>query len=268
MPLYKVKLEDAKLHVAKGNSKIGKTIYSFSTLPGDVNHLLYANKVLLTDLPGTCTNLCEGCFGACYAVNSAKLHHNAVIKAWADNTLLLRYKPSILFDQINALINEKNKKYYETHNEKDIKIKTWRWNVSGEIQNVTELALMNILAKKHPEVMFGIYTKNFKAVETLLDALGDTQPNFVINISQWHHVADDFLKKYVDKVNIFEYDDSNLKNHGLSEEDVARLSKISHCPAVTKQGTHAKTPNGDPITCDMCRRCYTKTGKATAVYSH
>lgn len=268
MALYQIKLEDAKLHVAKGNSKIGKTIYSFSTLPGNVNHLLYAKGVLLTDIPGTCTNLCEGCFGACYAVNSARLHHNAVIRAWAENTLLLRNKPDVLFDQINAMINEKNKKYYKTKDLKDLKITTWRWNVSGEIQNVTELALMNALAKKHPEVMFGIYTKNFEAVETLLDALGDTQPNFVINISQWHHVADDFLKKYVDKCNVFEYDDSNLKNHNLNQNDVERLSKIQHCPAVTKNGTHAKAPNGNPITCDMCKRCYTKTGKTTAVYSH
>ena len=268
MALYVIKLEDAKLHVTKGNSKIGKTIYNFSTLPGNSEHLLYAKGVLLTDIPGTCTNLCDGCFGACYAVNSARLHHNAVIKAWGENTLLLRYKTDVLFDQINALINEKNKKYYETKDPKDLKVTLWRWNVSGEIQSVNELALMNALAKKHPEVMFGIYTKNFEALGTLLDLLGDTEPNFVVNISQWHHVADEVIKKYAGKCNVFEYDDSNLKNHDLSPEDVERLSHITHCPAVTKEGHHAKLPNGEDITCDHCKRCYTKTGRITAVYSH
>lgn len=268
MALYNIKLEDAKLHVTKGNSKIGKTIYSFSTLPGNSDHLLYAHGILLTDIPGTCTHLCEGCFGACYAVNSAKLHHNAVVRAWGENTLLLREKPAVLFDQINALINEKNKKYYETKDPKDRKVTTWRWNVSGEIQNVDELALMNALAAKHPEVMFGIYTKNFEALGQLLDLIGDTQPNFVVNVSQWHHVADEFIAKYEGKCNVFEYDDSNLKHNDLSPEDVKRLSKIQHCPAVTRAGHHAKTPAGEDITCDHCRRCYTKTGKTTAVYSH
>ena len=268
MALYNIKLENAKLHVTKGNSKIGKTIYNFSTLPGNVNHLLYAKGILLTDVPGTCTNLCDGCFGACYAVNSAKLHHNAVIRAWGENTLLLRNKPKELFDQIDALITNKNKKYYESKDPKDLKVTLWRWNVSGEIQDYNELELMNTLARKHPEVMFGIYTKNFVALGKLLDTLGDTEPNFVVNISQWHHVADEMIAKYPGKTNVFEYDDSNLKHHGLSEEDVTRLSKTPHCSAVTKQGKHAFLPDGTPITCDMCKRCYTKTGKETAVYAH
>lgn len=268
MAKYQINESTAKLHVTKGNSKIGKTIYSFSTLPGNHAHMLYAKGELLTDVPGTCTDLCEGCFGACYAVNSAKLHHNAVIQAWAENTILLRNKPDVLFDQINALINEKNKKFYDTRNPKDLRITTWRWNVSGEIQHVSELALMNALAKKHPEVQFSIYTKNFVALGKLLDTIGNTEPNFVINVSQWHHVADWFIEKYPGRCNVFEYDDSNLKHHDLSDADVARLSKIAHCPAVTKEGHHAKTPNGEDITCDKCKRCYRKTGQTTAVYSH
>ena len=268
MALYSIKLEDAKLHVTKGNSKIGKTIYNFSTLPGNVNHLIYAKGILLTDVPGTCTDLCDGCFGVCYAVNSARLHHNAVIKAWAENTLLLRHNPAQLFGDIDALITKKNEKYAKTHNLNDRGITTWRWNVSGEIENVTELLLMNTLAHNHPEVQFGIYTKNLVALGQFLDTIGDTEPNFAVNVSQWHHVADDFLAKYPGKCNVFEYDDSNLKNHNLSEEDVNRLSQITHCPAVTKAGKHAVTPSGDPITCDHCKRCYTKTGRATAVWSH
>jgi hypothetical protein len=268
MALYNIKLENAKLHIAKGNTKIGKTIYSFSTLPGNKEHLIYAKGILLTDIPGTCTNLCEGCFGACYAVNSAQRHHNAVIQAWAENTLLLRNKPKELFDEIDKYITEKNIAYYNSQGVKDRKITTWRWNVSGEIQNVQELEMMNNLARKHPEVQFGIYTKNFTALGKLLDKIGDTEPNFAVNVSQWHHVADEFLAKYPNKCNVFEYDDSNLKHHDLSEEDVLRLEKVTHCPAVTKEGHHATLPNGESITCDRCKRCYTKTGRHTAVYSH
>ena len=50
MSLYTIKLEEAKLHISKGNSKIGKGIWSFSTLPGNSEHLIYINgKILLTD---------------------------------------------------------------------------------------------------------------------------------------------------------------------------------------------------------------------------
>lgn len=263
MALYNIKIEDAQLHITKGNSKIGKTIYSFSTLPGNAEHLIYAKGILLTDVAGTCTHLCEGCFGACYAVNSARLHHNAVIKAWAENTLLLRHNPKALFKQIDAYISVRNRKGC-----KNPKITTWRWNVSGEIQDAKELEMMNDLARKHREVNFGIYTKNFEAVSKFFRRHKDTAPNFVINISQWHHVADKILKKLNGKVNVFEYDDSNLKHNDLSIEDKERLSQMLHCRAVTATGKHATLPNGDPITCDLCKRCYTKTGNHTAVYAH
>ena len=268
MAMYVLKIEDAVLHITKGNSKIGKTIHSFSTLPGNKEHLIFARGILLTDVPGTCTNLCEGCFSACYAVNSARLHHNVNIKAWGDNTLLLRNKPDELFAAIDEYISKKNAKYYKTHDETKLGVTTWRWNVSGEIKNVEELEKMNELARKHPEVRFGIYTKNFEALVAFFNKHDDTEPNFAVNVSQWHHVADDIMKKFEGKVNVFEYDDSNLKHNDLSEEDIIRLSKITHCPAVTKNGKHAKLPNGESITCDRCKRCYTKTGKLTAVYAH
>lgn len=268
MALYNITLDTAKLHIAKGNSKIGKTIYSFSTLPGNKEHLIYAKGILLTDIPGTCTNLCEGCFNACYAVNAAQRHHNAVIKAWAENTLLLRNKPKELFEAIHNYISSLNSQYYESQGVKERKVTTWRWNVSGEIQNLQELKMMNDLARKHPEVQFGIYTKNFVVLGQLLDEVGETEPNFVVNISQWHHVADSFIEKYGSKCNVFEYDDSNLKDNELSEEDIIRLAHMQHCPAVTRNGKHTKLPNGETVTCDHCRRCYTKTGKHTAVYAH
>ena len=50
-PLYKITLEGASLHLSQGNRKIGREIWSFSTLPGNADHLLVTStKGLLTDI--------------------------------------------------------------------------------------------------------------------------------------------------------------------------------------------------------------------------
>ena len=270
-PLYDLSAGDARLCITKGNSKVGKGIYTSSTRPGNSENLLTINgpagKILLTSVPGTCSKHCAGCFnGGCYAVNSARLHHNAVVPAWAANTLLLR--SGKFFEEVEAFIAKKNAKYAKTGDLKDASVRTFRINVSGEIQNVSELEGWNKIALKHPEVMFGIYTKNYEALEEFMKKRGESAPNFVINVSQWHGVASGFLAKYPGKFNVFEYDDSQLKSSKLVAEDVARLAKLPHCPAVTASGKHAKNAAGEDITCDHCGRCYRKTGATTAVYAH
>ena len=266
MALYMIKLEEAKLHISKGNSKIGKGIWSFSTLPGNSEHLIYIggkdgeNKILLTDIPGTCSKYCNGCAkdGACYAWRDAKLHHNVTIRAWGENTLLLRHDPDKLFSMIDEFITNKNKK--------KIQVNTWRC----EIESLKQLELMNDLAAKHPEVAFGIYTKNYDVLEEFIKIHGveALSENFTINVSEWHGVAAAFIAKYPGVFNVFEYDDSNHKGNELSEADVERLKHVTHCMAVKADGHHAKTPDGRPITCDMCKRCYHRTGQRTAVYAH
>ena len=272
MALYVLKLEDAKLHVSKGNRKIGKGIWAFSTLPGNKDNLLYVkNKGLLTTVHGTCSKYCTDCFNnGCYAVRDAKLHSNVTIKAWGENTLLLRHDPKQLFAMINTFITEKNAKYLETKDEKYHRVCTWRWHVSGEIETLEQLELMNEVATKHPEVMFSVYTKSFDILDDYLTKHGEHgfASNFVVNVSQWHHVADAFLQKHPGVFNVFEYDDSNLKDCEMSNEDKGRLTKVPHCPAVTSDGHHRLDKDGNPVTCDHCKRCYTKTGHATAVYAH
>lgn len=172
------------------------------------------------------------------------------------------------FDEIDKFITEANKKYLKTNDERYHKVATFRINTSGEIENLDQFNGWNELAKKHPEVNFGIYTKNFDVVKEFLETNENTADNFVVNISQWHHVADEFLEKHQGKFNIFEYDDTNRTGNELSEEDIERLKNERHCPAVTPDGHHAFTKDGEPITCDMCKRCYRKTGEITAVYAH
>lgn len=260
--IYKAVDRTPVLHISEtGNSKIGRGIASFSTLPGDAAHMLYTKDGrLVTDEPGTCSENCDTCFKRCYAVNSAHRYHNTCIPAWLDNTLLLRRGK--LFKALDDYLTKKNAK-------KKVPITTFRINVSGEIQTPEEFREWNALAKKHPETMFAVYTKNYDALEIFLKEVGgESEPNFVINVSQWHGVADEFIRRNPTGYNIFEYDDSNKKSCELSEADKARLAKECHCPAVTREGKHAKTPAGEPITCDHCKRCYTKTGKVTAVWSH
>lgn len=279
-PYYHIDPEQVSLHISKGNSKIGKGIYSFSTLPGNAEHLITtAAKGLLTDIPGTCSRFCDGCFnGGCYAVRDAKLHCNATIPAWGENTLLLR--SGRLWEEVDTFLTLKNGKaikylrdtpYDASDNEAEQKqylavarglavVKYFRIHVSGELEDVKQLRRWNQIARQHPETTFCLYTKNYDALAEFLDdePEGFAQ-NLVVNVSQWHGVADGFLAKYGwAKLNVFTFDDHRE----------VRLLKVQHCPAVTEKGHHALDASGNPITCDRCRRCYVKTGKETAVYAH
>lgn len=272
MALYLLKADDARLHVSKGNRKIGKGIWAFSTLPGNQDNLLYVKgKGLLTSIPGTCSHYCNDCFNnGCYAVRDAKLHSNACIPAWGENTLLLREDPKRLFKDIDMFIKIRNNKYVQTKDERYHRVRIWRWHVSGEIESLQQLELMNDIAIKHPEVNFSVYTKNFDVLTKYLKKYGTNSiaDNFIINISEWHGVAKKFLDKYPGLFNVFEYDDSQLKDCTLSQSEKDRLAKTPHCMAVCADGSHRLDKNGKPITCDHCKRCYTKTGARTAVYAH
>ena len=264
-PVYIYQTVDLKpeLHLVKGNSKIGSTIWSFSTLPGDEDHLLQLKDGrYLIDTHGTCAEQCKHCFDkGCYAVNAALWCYNTVIPAWTENTLLKRRGE--LFTALRSWFAAKNKPG------KPPKVTVFRINVSGEIESADELREWNRLAAEHPETKFGLYTKNYAALEGFLNDPGTPRAaNFAINVSQWHGCADEFLAAHPQACNVFEYDDSLRGGCTLSEDDRVRLSRLSHCPAVLASGKHAKTAAGDPITCDTCLRCYRNTGRTTAVYAH
>lgn len=270
-PKYTIKVDqNTKISLSYGNSKIGMMI-NWSTLPGDSKHLLTAKGELLTDVPGTCCGKCDACFNNCYAVNSARLHHNACIPSWAKNTLMLRNYPDETFAQIDAEIRRVNKAYYKSGNAADLKYKFVRINTAGELGSVEELERWNDLAKKHPELQFGIYSKNEEILLVFFKKHGQTADNFVINVSQWHGTQNNTiieLAKIGAKFNIFEYDDSNRAWCSLDDHEKTRLANCQHCLAVTKAGKHAKKADGSPILCTDCGRCYRKTGATTAVYDH
>lgn len=285
-PLYKLTLEGASLHLSKGNSKIGSGIWSFSTIPGNAEHIpTLKDGTPLTDVPGTCSKYCDGCArdGACYAWRDLKLHHNVTVKAWGENTLLLR--SGRLWDELETFLTLKNGKaerFLKAAHESQMDpgealktarklaaVKTFRIHVSGELEDAAQLRRWNLLALAHPEIQFGIYTKNFDALGEFLDSGTDFADNLVVNVSGWHGVEKPFLEKYSwAKLNVFVYDDSLRKGCGLPEAEKEELAAMHHCPAVGKDGHHAKLPDGTPVTCDHCGRCYRKTGMTTAVYAH
>lgn len=268
---YKVTVdENTKISISYGNSKVGMML-NWSTLPGDAAHPLKAKGELLTDVPGTCCGKCDACFNNCYAVNSARLHHNACIPSWAKNTLMMRNHRELVFKQLEAEIRRVNKKYYETGEQSDLKYKYVRINVSGEIESLEELESWDDLAQAHPELKFGLYSKNQQLLLNFFKKHGQTADNFTINISQWHGVMDATLKQLKDMgaiVNVFEYDDSNRAWCTLSDQEKMRLAGCNHCPAVSKAGHHATKTDGSPILCTDCGRCYRKTDATTAVYDH
>lgn len=281
-PYYNINEDQAKLHISQGNEKIGDGIWSFSTLPGNEEHLMENKKVgLLTDIPGTCSHLCQGCWSDCYARKMGILHHNACIKAWGDNTLLLRNDK--LWEELKTFLTFKNGKAIKALREgksiaeaKELAlVKTFRINTSGEVETAQQFDHWVELAIQFPMINFGLYTKNFEALGEYLDYLAinglDLPDNFAINISQWNHCADEFIEKYADawRLNVFEFDPTNRPGHGFSEEDVARLKKMPHCYGITKEGHHRTLPNGQAATCDHCpMSCYKRSGQRIAVYAH
>lgn len=272
-PIYKFDAASVdKIHLSLGNVKIGNMI-NWSTLPGNEEHMLIAKGRLITDVVGTCSTNCQGCFKNCYARKSALQHHNSVVPPWAENTIMIREKTEECFKMIDEEIRRLNKDYYDGKSS-DPKYKFFRINVSGEILGVEELERWNSLAASHPEIYFGAYTKNSAALIEFFRRHGQSAPNFTINISEWHGV----MKDTIDEIhrmgaicNIFEYDDSNRSNHGLNEDEVKRLSKLPHCVAVgpTAANRHPINPKtGETWRCSECKGCYTKTGTHRCVYSH
>jgi hypothetical protein len=235
-PVY----DNGKLHVkiSSGNTKMGN-IPSFSTLPSNELLTLKDGRVL-TNIIGTCGDLCEDCKDKCYAIDFAKRHHHVVIPAYAINTILLRHDP----DKLRREIRE--------YCEKNI-VKFFRFHTAGELETVAQLELYAQICRDTPDVTFYIYTRAcdllLKWVE-LLQTKGEEVPsNFVINLSEWNgNLAAYMDKPFFKDCNVFIYDEK--KNY-----------KGVHCPATDKAGHETG------ITCAQCRRCM-KKGHITAVYPH
>ena len=247
-PLYDITLESGdKVSIIQGNDKLGKEIYNINLLSGD-DCLSVTTVGLLTNVKGTCEGVCSkcGCANYCYDRALTKFRHATVIPSRVKNTLLMRANITAYFDQIQEFCNTK---ITRGEHKGEYKVKKFRYHSGGEIESYDYLLGMVRVAKNCPNTKFYFYTKQFGYLERYLKENKKFPENLVPNVSEWH----DNTKGYNLKgLNSFVYDDG----------DDPEVSKLPHCPAVDKTGHETG------VTCSKCGRCYTQTGKKTAVYAH
>ena len=222
---------NTRIHVTGGNAKIGKGVFNISLLPSD-SPLTKKDGTVLTNISGTCKGCCDGCKNNCYAVKQAVYHHNSVVTAWGENTILARENMVEFFHQLDVFFSENI-------------VSVFRWHVGGEFFSKEYMKGVYDFCKNHPDTKFYCYTKRF----TWLEELHAYKPdNLVVNVSIWHN-------NYSNPLNYptFIYDD------GIDEN----IAKMPHCPAVDKDGHETG------VTCAKCRRCFTaKENNNIAVYAH
>lgn len=112
------------VYISESNTKTGNTP-SVSLLPIE-----------------TCGN-CDGCAQYCYAVRMA-LRFPAVRMSWARNTAILRREPARFWAEVRQYIERKQPPAF-------------RFNVGGEISDLSYLHDMNTTARMFPSVRFWTY---------------------------------------------------------------------------------------------------------------
>ncbi len=151
--------KQARVHVSKGNRKIGRVL-NVSTVP-------------VMD----CQN-CKECSRLCYAINSYIRYTNTCVPAWTENSFLARNNRDLYFAEIEkACAKRRTNKYF-------------RWHVAGEIMDINYLERMIDIARKFPEFKFWTYTKMYLLVNMYVKAHGNDRKiaipeNLVIMFSEW-----------------------------------------------------------------------------------
>lgn len=146
--------EKAKLHISKGNRKIG-LVHNFSIAP-----------II------TCSN-CSGCKDYCYDIK-AVLQYKNVLKARAENTALMLEDMSGTFERIADYISRRR-----VH-------KFFRWHVSGDIINYEYFEHMVEIARMFPDWIFWTYTKAYAIVNLWLYRNGRLPDNLTVMFSVWN----------------------------------------------------------------------------------
>ena len=230
--------ENTHIHMVQGNEKLGKSVWNISLLPGE-KPLTLKCGVRLTNIAGTCEGCGRECEKCCYAINSAKCHHNVVIEAWGENTMLAREDMGTFFAELQIAIDRNE-------------IKVMRIHVGGEFFSLEYMTEWIRFILRNPDVVFYFYTKRYEWLEKVEDMFGGdlekAVPNLHPLVSEWHNNYPN-PRGFAE----FHYDD------GTDPE----LEKMFHCPAVSKDGHETG------VTCSMCKRCRkAKKGDKIAVYAH
>lgn len=235
----------------KGNGKLGRNVWSFSTNPGN-SEIILKSGVIVSNHVGTCQN-CRACFGGdhageCYAEREMR-QYKETAAAYTRNTAILREDPAAVYEAMrDALQKAKNSKRAKMP-------KLFRVNESGDF-TPEEVEIFRRLALEFPEVTFFTYTKHTEMVHDArerLQASGQQWPaNYVIRASQWRDADGVETVPNPDNLPTFHYDDG-------THEDVRNMP---HCPAVKPDGTRTGK------TCDACTLCANGKIHNMAVYAH
>lgn len=219
----------------KGNIKLGG-MWTFSTLYGSKEYATEYGNV-----KGTCGKYCQGCESLCYVGKSYR--YPSVIKGHARNTLAL-------LNDIRAT----EKALTEQIKRARVKPSVIRIHQSEEMLNRYEVAVWLNIAKEFPQITFYTYTKAFDLVKPFIDVLPQ---NFYINVSVWHDYG---IKEFNEmkahpNIKAFAYMDGfDYESKGLNIETTCKAydgGKLNH-----------------NITCDKCKKCFSKRFKIIGCIEH
>lgn len=219
-----------------GNTKLGKTMGTWSVLMGDD---FYYIPELNETIQGTCGQHCQGCKGSCYVVKSYVRHTNAetgecsVKYGHARNTRALRENVEKVHDQLAAQLQRAR-----------VPFTVIRLNQSGEIENAMQFGMFCRLAREFDDVEFYIYTKAFDVVVPMLLA-GLVPGNLTVLISVWHEYGQEAWEavKHLPNVKAFVYNDGY-------DYVADGLKFTTKCEAY-----HGRKLN-HACTCDVCKKCF------------
>lgn len=234
--------------ISDGNMKLGKGVYNWSTLPGDKNYLITKKDgTVLCLTGGTCGRNCGLCFKECYAVNSA-LRRPSCREAWERNTLMVRNYKDLCYRLISKFIDRKAATGHP--------VEMFRIHVSGEFESLDDIIAWNDLAKKYPSIKFYTYSKKYEFLAEFKMKGYTYEPNFAVNISEWHNrkFCED-LANYTG-LSIFAYVDEPVADTYLNDP------RFKFCPVVKRGGKENHS-----FHCHDCIFCKSN-GRRTAVWAH
>lgn len=263
-------LEKARIKIGTStdNIKLGD-MGSWAMLFGDCNWYIPELDVTVR---GTCGQHCKGCFNpdnpkcsACYVAKSYYMHTNknedgstgdilrnkcSVKRGHAYRTIAMTmFRDDLLLSLDKQLTNLRKE------------LKVVRINESGELTCYEDLALWSELAKRHTEIIFYLYTKNYKVVRKAL--INQIVPsNLFINISVWHENGiEDYLEMK---------DHPQIRAFCLVDEDWTKqkyyskgIEITSMCGAYDENGKMNHT-----VTCAKCKKCFSSANKCVGCYEH
>ena len=137
-----------------GNSKIGKGVYHFSTLPANVDFEVTVQGKRMT-VKGTCPCHCKGC----YAMSGNFKRYQSTRDSLAMRTVIAREHLDFFERAVNAQIRAD-------------KVKIIRIHASGDFFSLAYALAWRRIAENNPAVLFWTYTKN-KDCESVFDGLSN-----------------------------------------------------------------------------------------------